>query len=97
MGRASIRQLSKRPGHYLRAVSQSKIFTVTPRGKSVARLVPVSPPEKRALPPDLEKRMRELASEGILTWNGGEFRLPEPVAVNRGLELLSDLVVRGRS
>jgi antitoxin (DNA-binding transcriptional repressor) of toxin-antitoxin stability system len=66
-----------RLGHYLRAVSQGKIFTVTSRGKPVARL-------------------GELASEGILTWNAGNFRLPEPVAVNKGPELLSDLVVKGR-
>ena len=88
--------MSKRLGHYLRAVSQGKRIIVTSRGKLVARLVPVSPAEKPALPPDLEKQMWELASEGILTWNGVYFRLPEPVAVNKGPELLSDLVVKGR-
>ena len=96
MGTVGIRELRMRLGHYLRAVSQGKIFTVTSRGKPVARLVPVSPPEKTAMPAELEERMWELASEGILTWNAGNFRLPEPVAVNKGPELLSDLVVKGR-
>lgn len=42
---------------------------------------------------DLEKRMWELVAEGVLFWTGEPARLPEPVAVNRGPELLSDLVI----
>jgi hypothetical protein len=40
--------------------------------------------------------MWELAAEGFLTRNGGPFLMPEPAAVNRGPELLSDLVVEDR-
>jgi len=49
-----------------------------------------------ALPPEVEGRMWELTAEGFLTWGGGRFQVPEPVAVNRGSELLSDLLVEDR-
>jgi hypothetical protein len=59
-------------------------------------MVPVSPLCKTVLPPELEERMWELAADGFLTWNGGDSQIPEPVAVNRGHGLFSDLVVEGR-
>ncbi len=96
MESVGVRELKNRLGYYLRAVRQGGTFVVTARGKPVARLVPVSPPGKTALPPELEKRMWELAAEGFLTWNGGPFQVPEPAAVNQGPGLLSDLVVEDR-
>jgi hypothetical protein len=66
------------------------------RGKAVARLVPVSPRGETTLAPALEERLWELSATGFLTWNGGRFQLPEPVAVNQGPGLLSDLVMEDR-
>ena len=40
--------------------------------------------------------MWKLAAEGVLTWNGAPFQLPETVAEDRGPKLLSDLVVEDR-
>ena len=51
---------------------------------------------KAILSPELEEQIWALAAEGFLTWNGGPFQVPEPVAVNRTPELLSDLVVEDR-
>jgi len=96
MENVSVRELRDRLGHYLRAVRQGRIVVVTSRGKPVARLVPISPRGETTLPPELEERMWELAAEGFLTWDGGRFQVPEPVAVNRGPGLLSDLVVEDR-
>lgn len=96
MEAVGVRDLKNRLGYYLRAIRQGRAFVVTNRGKPVARLVPVVPSEERGWPPDLEKRMWELATEGVLVWTGEPARLPEPVAVSRGPGLLSDLVVEGR-
>jgi prevent-host-death family protein len=91
-----IRELKNRLTHYLRTVQQGETIVVTTRGKPVARLVPILPRGKTTLSPELEERMWALAADGFLAWNGGDFRIPEPVAVNRGPGLLSDLVVEDR-
>lgn len=96
MESVSVRELKARLSHYLRTVQQGGSVVVTVRGKPVARLMPISPRGKAILPPELEKQMWALAAEGFLTWNGGPFLMPEPAAVNRGPELLSDLVVEDR-
>jgi len=96
MESVGVRELKNRLAYYLRAVRQGGTIVVTAHGKPVARLVPISPRGKTSPPPELEERMWELAGEGFLTWSGGTFQMPEPVAVNRGPRLLSDLVVEDR-
>ena len=96
MERVGVRELKDRLAYYLRTVRQGETVVVTMRGKPVARLVPISGRKDKALPPDIEDRMWELAAEGVLTWNGAPFQLPETVAENRGPKLLSDLVVEDR-
>jgi len=96
MESVGIRELKNHLAHYLRVVRGGETVVVTSRGKPVARLVPVSPSDKATLPPDLEERMWELAAQGFLDWNGAAFQAPDPVAVNRGPGLLSDLVVEDR-
>jgi prevent-host-death family protein len=96
MENVGVRELKDRLSHYLRTVRQGESVVVTIRGKPVARLVPISPRGKAVLSPELEEQMWELVAEGFLTWNGGPFLMPEPAAVNRGPELLSDLVVEDR-
>lgn len=97
MESVSARELKNRLGHYLRVVRQGKAVMVTSRGKPVACLVPVATHRgATALPPEVENRMWELAAEGFLTWGGSRFQVPDPVAVNLGPRLLSDLVVEGR-
>ena len=96
MESVGVRELKDRLAHYLRSVQRGEILTVTVRGTPVARLVPILSRRKTPLPPDLEKRMWELAGEGLLIWNGMPSQLPEPVAVNRSQVLFSDLVVEDR-
>lgn len=95
METVGIRELKNRLGHYLRAVQHGKTLVVTARGKAVARLVPVREGET-ALRPEVEDRMWELVSNGLLTWSGGAFQAPGPVATNKGPKLLSDVVVEDR-
>jgi prevent-host-death family protein len=96
MQNVGVRELKNRIGHYLRIVRRGQTIVVTSRGEPVARLVPIALSGKTRLPPDLEERMWELAAEGLLGWNGSTFQVPEPVAVNRGPQLLSNLVVEDR-
>lgn len=96
MESVGVRDLKNHLAHYLRIVRGGGIVVVTSRGKPVARLMPIPHPAKAALPTDLEERMWELAAQGVLDWNGAAFQAPEPVAVNRGPGLLSDLVVEDR-
>ena len=97
MESVGVRELKNRLSHYLHTVRQGGSVVVTVRGKPVARLVPMSPPGRKPLPPELEERMWELAAEGLLTWSGEPSQVPEePVAVNKGPGLLSDLVVEDR-
>ena len=96
MERVGARELKDRLAHYLRTVRQGETVVVTMRGKPVARLVPIAARKEKALLPEIEERMWELAAEGVLSWNGASFLLPEPVAENRGPKLLSDLVVEDR-
>jgi prevent-host-death family protein len=96
MEQVGVRELKNRLAHYLRSVRQGQAITVTQRGKPVARLVPIPPTAHSPLYPDIENKLWELTSQGLLSWNGGSFQLPEPAAINRSNYLLSDLVVDDR-
>ena len=96
MESVGIRELKNRLGHYLRAVQRGRTLVVTARGKAVARLVPVHTEGESSLPPEVEERMWELTTTGLLTWSGGAFQLPRPAATNKGPKLLSDVVVEDR-
>jgi prevent-host-death family protein len=97
MESVGVRELKNRLGYYLHTVQQGATVVVTVRGKPVARLMPMTPHRTTALPPELEKRLLELAAEGFLAWNGQPFQVPEPAGINRGPVLLSDLVVEERA
>lgn len=96
MERVGARELKDRLAYYLRAVRQGRTVVVTVRGEPVARLVPVLRGSGRGLPPEVEERMWGLVARGAVDWSGASYRLPEPVAENRGPGLLSELVVEDR-
>ncbi len=96
MEQVDARELKNRLGHYLRAVRKGQAITVTKRGKPVARLVPIPTTTHSPLSPNIENKLWELTAQGLLSWNGSSFQLPEPVAINRSNYLLSDLVVDDR-
>ena len=96
MENVGVRELKTHLGRYLRAVRRGETIIVTARGKPLARLVPTPSQDKTVMPKELAQRMWELGASGLLTWSGGPFQVPEPVAVNKGPGLLSDLVVEGR-
>ena len=96
MEQVGIRELKNHLARYLRSVRQGRSIIVTKRGKPIARLVPLPPAGQSALSPDIEDRLWELTSEGVLAWSGRTFQLPEPAAANPSDYQLSDLVVEDR-
>ena len=96
MEQIGVRELKNRLAHYLRAVREGHSIVVTKRGRPIARLVPFPQPGGTFMPAGLESKLWELNAQGLLTWNGSAFQLPESAAVNRSESLLSDLVVKDR-
>lgn len=96
MEKVGARELKDRLAYYLRTVRHGETLVVTLRGEPVARLVPITTLQNSSLKPEIEERMWKLVTEGVLSWNGVPFQLPEPVGENRGPKLFSDLVVEDR-
>jgi len=96
MEQVGVRELKNRLAYYLRNVQEGQAIIVTKRGKPIARLIPLPIAEETSLSPDVERKLWELTSQGLLTWSGGAFQLPESVAENKSDYQLSDLVVEDR-
>jgi prevent-host-death family protein len=96
MEQVGVRELKNHLARYLRSVLKGRSIIVTRRGKPIARLVPLPSTGHSSLSPDIEDKLWELTSEGLLAWSGRPFQLPEPAAVNPSEYQLSDLVVEDR-
>ena len=72
----------------LKQVEQGEVLLITRRGKPIARIVPAGD--------SLKKGMDGLVKAGVISWGGKPLSPWEPVAVNRGPELISDLVSKER-
>ncbi len=60
------RELKNRLGKYLRMVRDGTVVIVADRGRPVAELRRIGPPEDH-----LEERLRYLAAQGLITWRTG--------------------------
>jgi prevent-host-death family protein len=83
-----IRELKAQLSEYLRRVKEGQTLVITDHGKPVGRIVPVGE--------TLEERMQRLVEAGIMKWNGKKLKPREPIAINRDLRQISDLVVEDR-
>ena len=86
-----IRDLKARLSEYLHRVQEGNIIIITDHGKPVGRLIP-----DRASTKNAQTRTANLASAGLVMWDG--CRLPDhvPSVVNTSGRLLSDLIVEMR-
>ena len=84
----SIRELKPRLEHYLRRVKRGDVLVITQRGKTVARIVPVTL--------SAQARARELVKARLVNWNGRRLPPIKPVARARGARTVSDLVLENR-
>lgn len=92
MKKVGSRELKNRLGHYLRRVRHGESLLITDRGKSVARLSPVSEWEGLTL----EERLRELERQGHIrpALRRGPFKRFKPLPL-RG-KPLSEIIIEDR-
>jgi len=86
--KAGIRELKTNLSEYLRRVEDGEIITITKHGKTIGRIVPENT--------TLKERMGALVQSGLLHWGGKKLSPWNPVAVNKGPGLVSDLVSEDR-
>jgi len=73
------RELKNRLGRYLGMVRKGEAILVTERGKPVARILPLDPPQEEES--GVEKILRQLEAEGNLRRGSGRFKPFKPVRV----------------
>lgn len=73
---------------YLRKVENGSVLVITRRGKAIARIVPVKE--------NIERDFINDSGEVPIIWGGKPLSPWEPVAVNKGPGLVSDLVSEER-
>lgn len=79
-----IRDLKAQLSEYLRHVKSGETVIITEHGRAIGRIVPE--------PESIENRMQRLMESGEIQWNGESVPSFEPVGINRGNVLLSDLI-----
>jgi prevent-host-death family protein len=84
----SVDELKANLNEYLQQVEKGEILVIARRGNVLARIVPAGK--------SLNKRMDRLVEEGVIMWGGKPLSTWEPIAVNNGPELISDLVWKER-
>jgi len=82
------RELKNRLSAYLRRVKAGETVIITERGKPVGQILPIQA--------DLSSRLKKLVEAGVVEWNGQSVPPYQPKAMNRGKQLLSDLVAEDR-
>jgi len=82
------RELKNRLSAYLRRVKAGETVIITERGNPVGQILPIQA--------DLSSRLKKLVEAGVVVWNGQSVPPYQPKAMNRGKQLLSDLVAEDR-
>lgn len=89
MQTVGIRELKANLSRYLDRVKIGReIISITERGKVVAEIRPVEV--------DIEARMKQLQTLGLLSWNGEKLGPPPERPVNTSQFLASDLLLEDR-
>ncbi len=79
-----IRDLKAQLSEYLRQVKAGETVIITEHGRPIGRIIPE--------PESFEERVQLLVDSGELLWSGEPLPPFEPVGVNTGDVLLSDIV-----
>ncbi len=89
MIKISVDELKANLKDYLHKVELGEVLVIARREKVIARIVPAGK--------SLKKRMDRLVEKGVISWGGKPLSSWEPIAVNNGPELVSDLVWKERN
>ena len=87
--KAGVRELKANLSDYLRRVEEGETITITRHGKTIGRIVPEHI--------SLEEKMEILIKAGFLHWGKKKLTSWNPVVVNKGTDLVSDLVNEERT
>ncbi len=88
MQSVGVRDLKNRLSHHLKRVRAGARLVVTERGRPIATLVPVDPPDDLAW-------IHKMVAEGRAHWSGGKPTGSKNPPKNTG-KLLSDMVIEDR-
>ncbi len=84
-----VRDFKARMSYYLAKARKGQIINVTSHGQSVARVFPPMI--------TLQERVKALQEAGVIAWSGQKPPRRKPVAINRGKQLASEIVVEMRN
>ena len=87
--RVGVKDLKSRMSEYLRQVRQGHTLIITAHGRPVGRLLPIEE--------GLEVCIKAFMEAGMVSWNGQKLRKIKPVALNRGEQQVSDILVEMRA
>lgn len=79
-----VRDLKAQLSEYLRQVKEGETVIITEYGRPIGRIIPE--------PKSLNEQLQRLVESGAIIWNGEKLPDFEPVGVNEGPTLISDIV-----
>ncbi len=88
ISRVGTRELKSKLSEYMRRVKGGETIIVTERGKTIGQIIPVKL--------TIEEKLQAVVDAGLAEWNGKKLKPGKPVAINRGLKQISDLVAEDR-
>ena len=86
--RVGIRELKNKLSDYLRRVKAGETIIVTEHGRTIGQLIPVKQ--------TIEEKIQSMVDAGQADWNGKKLPPHQPLIINKGDRLLSDLVIENR-
>lgn len=86
--KVGIRELKTNLSKHLRRVKAGGMLIITEYGKPIGRIIPETD--------SVEERMQAMVEAGLISWSGKKPEMREPVAVNRGPRMISELVEEDR-
>lgn len=86
--KVGIRELKTNLSKHLRRVKAGEMLIITEYGKPIGRIVPETD--------SVEERMQAMVEAGLLLRAGEKLPEREPVAVNRGPRMISELIEEDR-
>jgi prevent-host-death family protein len=83
-----VRELKAKLGRYLRDVAAGNTVIITDRGRPIGQIVPFTG--------TLESRLQQLASVGLVAWNGNRLAPVEAATPTPDSPMVSDLLLEDR-
>jgi prevent-host-death family protein len=86
-----IRELKEQLSGHIREVKNGATLVITERGKPVARLLPVEPPDT-----SIEEKLHQLVKAGVISWSGRKLSPDVPTIPVRGPKTVAEMLIEDR-